>query len=342
MNSQHRHGIWYWGGLAALAVAAAAMAAFVLMPRSVAVVHPAFGMAVQAVYATGTVEPTVMMPIAPRVGARLMELAVDEGAEVRKGQVLAQLESSDLRNALRQLEAQQGFAKRDYDRYAAMLKQGIIARQLYDRAKAEWEGAVAATERARAEAGFMTLTALDDGYVIRRDGEIGQLIAANQPIFWLAGRSAIRISADVDEEDVAKVRPGQEVLIRADAFPGKVFSGRVQSITPKGDPIARSYRVRITFAKGVPLMIGMTAETNIVIRRSDHALLVPTGAVAAGKVWVIEHGALKQKNVAIGSSGPDNTEIVSGLSPSDVVVASAASSLSAGQRVRTVVRPFAP
>lgn len=342
MNSQHRHGVWYWGALAALALIAAAMTAFVLMPPSLAVIRPEFGTAVQAVYATGTVEPSVMMPIAPRVGARLVELDVDEGAVVRKGQVLARLESTDLVNALRQLDAQQGFAKRDYDRYARMLKQGIIARQVYDRAKADWQAAVAATERARAEAGFMTLTALDDGHVIRRDGEVGQLIAANQPIFWLAGRSAIRISTDVDEEDVAKVEPGQSVLIRADAFPGQVYEGRVQSITPKGDPVARSYRVRITFAKSVPLMIGMTAETNIIVRRIDHALLVPTSAVAAGKVWVVENGLLRERTVATGSSGTENTEIIKGLSSSDLVIAAPASTLHAGSKVRAVVRPFVP
>jgi RND family efflux transporter MFP subunit len=283
-----------------------------------------------------------MMPIAPRVGARLIELNVDEGADVQRGQVLARLESSDLMQALHQLEAQQGFAKRDYDRYAAMPKQGIIARQIYDRARSDWQSAVAATERARAEAGFMTLTALDDGHVIRRDGEIGQLIAANQPIFWLAGRSAIRISADVDEEDVSKVVAGQNVLIRADAFPGQVFRGRVQSITPKGDSIARSYRVRIAFTERVPFMIGMTAETNIVVRTNDHALLVPASTVTAGKVWTIEDGALRQKSVRLGTAGINDIEIVSGLTMSDLVVVTPPSSLTVGAKARGVLRPFEP
>jgi RND family efflux transporter MFP subunit len=339
---KHFKHLWHWGGLSAVALVAAAVIAFVLLPRDVAVVRPVYGTAVQAVYATGTVEPTIMMPIAPRIGARLVELDVDEGANVRKGQVLARLESADVTSNLHQLEAREDFARRDYDRYAAMLKQGIVARQAYDRAKADWQAARAATAQARAQAGFMTLTALDAGSVIRRDGEIGQLIPANQPVFWIAGRAAIRISADVDEEDVAKLRVGQPALIRADAFPGRVFDGRVLSITPKGDPVARSYRVRISVPKDCPLLIGMTAETNIVVRRAEHALLVPSSAVDSGMTWVLRDGRLARVKVGVGAVGTDKTEIAGGLSTRDLVVASPDSSLKEGAKAHAVIGRFGP
>jgi RND family efflux transporter MFP subunit len=287
---------------------------------------------VQAVYATGTVEPSIMMPIAPRIGARLVALDVDEGAEVRKGQLLARLESTDVTSNLRQLEAREDFARRDYERYAALLKQGVVARQAYDRAKAEWRAAAAATAPARAQAGF----------VIRRDGEIGQLIPANQPVFWIAGHSAFRISADVDEEDVARVHVGQPVLIRADAFPGRVFDGRVLSITPKGDPVARSYRVRVSVPKDAPLLIGMTAETNVIVRRTEHALLVPSSAVESGSVWVWRDGRLAHLKVAVGAVGTDRTEIASGLSTADLVVTSPDSTLKDGAKGHAVIARFAP
>jgi RND family efflux transporter MFP subunit len=334
--------LWHWGGLSAAALVAAAVIAFVLLPRDVTVVHPVYGTAVQAVYATGTVEPSIMMPIAPRIGARLVALDVDEGAEVRKGQVLARLESTDVTSNLRQLEAREDFARRDYERYAALLKQGVVARQAYDRAKAEWRAAAAATAQARAQAGFMTLTALDAGSVIRRDGEIGQLIPANQPVFWIAGHSAFRISADVDEEDVARVHVGQPVLIRADAFPGRVFDGRVLSITPKGDPVARSYRVRVSVPKDAPLLIGMTAETNVIVRRTEHALLVPSSAVESGSVWVWRDGRLAHLKVAVGAVGTDRTEIASGLSTADLVVTSPDSTLKDGAKGHAVIARFAP
>jgi membrane fusion protein, multidrug efflux system len=326
-----------WGLLAGL-VAAAAIAAggayWFFKPQTVTVTHPAYGEAVQAVYATGTVEPLVMMPIAPRVGARLVSLKADEGDLVKKGQVLARLESEDLKNSIAQLAAQEEFARRDYVRYAAMVKEGVIARQTYDRAKSAYDAARAATAAARAQIGFMTLVAPNDGRIIKRDGEVGQFLPVNQPLFWLSCLSPLRISAEVDEEDIALVAVGQKVLIRADAFPGRLFEGKVQQITPKGDPVARSYRVRISFAG--PLQIGMTSETNIVTRIKPHALLVPSSAVSDGAVWLVERGRLVRRQVTVGITGHSESEIVQGLAAGDTIVASPDASLREGARVTAV------
>jgi multidrug efflux pump subunit AcrA (membrane-fusion protein) len=90
------------------------------------------------------------------------------------------------------------------------------------------------------------------------------------------------------------------VLIRSDAYPGRIFDGKVQQITPKGDPVARSYRVRISLPAHTPLMIGMTTETNIVLRRSEDALLLPAGAVQQDKAWRVENGRLHPNNVTVG------------------------------------------
>lgn len=325
---------WRWlSGLGIALAAAGGIAWWVLRPPIVSVVHPRIGPAVQAVYATGTVEPVVMMPIAPRIGGRIVSLEVDEGAVVHKGQVLARLESQDVRNAVAQLAAQEEFARRDYLRYSAMVKLGIIARQTYDRAKAAWETARAAVEAARAQADYMTLVAPTDGIVIRRDGEVGQFLPINQALFWLSCLSPLRISAEVDEEDISLVTAGQKVLVRADAFPGRIFSGHVQQVTPKGDPIARSYRVRITFDEKTPLQIGMTAETNIITRQNPRALLVPSAAVSGSHVWLLKGDRLVRRSVRVGVSGRDDTEILSGLSMADTVVAAADPSFQEGQTI---------
>ncbi|MEZ5648388.1 MAG: efflux RND transporter periplasmic adaptor subunit [Alphaproteobacteria bacterium] len=231
------------------------------MPKAVEVVRVTRGPAVQAVYATGTVEPTIMLPIAPRNSARLTALNVDEGSRVIKGQVLAQLEDENLRQTIAEQQAREEYARRVYERNAALLKNNTVSRQELDRSRSEWEAAKAALARAKAELNFAKLVAPADGNIIRRDGEIGQLIPANQALFWMSCCAPLRISAEVDEEDIPLVQPGQKVLIRADAFPDQTFTGKVQSITPKGDAIARSYRVRISLTQETPLLIGMTTET---------------------------------------------------------------------------------
>lgn len=301
------------------------------------VTHPVRGTAVQAVYATGTVEPTVMLPIAPRSTARLVELKVDEGSEVTKGQLLAQLEDNDLQQSIKQAQAREDFAKKEFERNSILIKTRAIAKKDYDQSKADWEAAVAATEIVKAQADYLKLTSPDDGLIIKRDGEIGQTIAANTPVFWLSCCAPLRISAEVDEEDIAKVEVGQKVLIRADAFADQIFNGKVQAITPKGDPIARSYRVRIELVGDTPLKIGMTAETNIIISEKADALLIPTSAVNKDKVMLVENGRIAEKQITPGIKGQKQTEVLTGLTAEDLVVISQDQKLKAGSKVNPII-----
>jgi RND family efflux transporter MFP subunit len=162
------------------------------------------------------------------------------------------------------------------------------------------------------------------------------MIGANQTVFWLYSNAPLRISAEVDEEDIAQVRPGQEVLIRSDALPGQTFHGQVQTVTPKGDPVARSYRVRISLPASTPLMIGMTTETNIILRQSDHALLLPAASVQQETVWRVENGRLSPHKVTIGAKGAMEFEILEGVDDGDWIVAAPSPSLQAGQQVHAV------
>lgn len=323
-----------------LAVSVAAFLLLRLRASVVDVVQPQQGPAVQAVYATGSVEASIMLPIATRVASRLVELNTDEGEKVVKGALLARLEDEDMQGLLEQLRAREEFARGQFERYRESVKNQAVSIETFERARSEWEVAKAASAKAAAEAEFMKLVAPEDGVVIRRDGEVGQLIPANQPVFWLAAASApLRITAEVDEEDIPQVEPGRTVLIRADAFPGEVFRGTVRSVTPKGDPIARSYRVRIDIAGETPLRIGMTVEANIVINETEQALLVPASAVVGDHVWSVIGGALNQQSVAVGAKGPQLVEIREGLTKESLVVVSPTKELRAGQRVRPRVQP---
>ena len=324
----------FWLAIVAVALVAAAFGTWAYLPPKVVVVQATRGAAVQAVYATGTVETTVMLPIAARITARLAELNVDEGAQVHKDDILGRLEDTDLRNGLAQLRSQEAFAKSDYQRNTALVKSGMIPKQTYERSRSDWQAASAASTKASAELGFAKLVAPANGVVIHRDGEVGELIPVNQPIFWISVESPLRISAEVDEEDIARVKPGQAVLIRADAFPGRVFNGTVQAITPKGDPIARSYRVRIGLSETTPLLIGMTAETNIVIRKDEHALLLPPSAINKNSVWRLRDDKLEARAVVIGANGSEAVEILQGIDASDLIVLMPDASMHAGQKVR--------
>lgn len=305
-----------------------------IQPRTVTVVHPVRGPAVQAVYATGTVEAGITVRLAPQTAGRVIELLADEGKDVKAGDVLARLDDRDMRAASAEVEARSKYAEQQYERVEQLSKRGWVTRDKVDQARAERDAARHATQRLTQQTSFLTLSAPTDGQIIRRDGEVGDYIPVNQPIFYMARTGAApRITADVDEEDIPLVQTGQKVLIRADAFPEQVFEGNVAEITPKGDPVARSYRVRITLPDNTPLRIGMTAETNIVTRENPNALLIPVNAVPSGdlaaqnrtatsSVWVVRRGRAQKQAVKLGIRGREKVEIAEGLTESDEVITS--------------------
>lgn len=295
-----------------------------LQPLQVTVIQASRGPAVDAVYATGIVEPALEVRIAPRVAGRLRELLVDEGANVRQGQALARLEDADLRAAAAELESRAAYARGQFERLSELRASGLVSLDALERARADLDAATAALARSREQVAFMTLRAPMDGVVIRRDGEIGDLIPVNQVLFYLSGQAPPRINADVDEEDLPRLAIGQRALIRADAFPGDIFEGRVDEITPRGDPISRSYRVRIALTAETPLSLGMTADVNVIIAERDAALLIPTSALQTGTdgdfVWVLDGDRAIRRKITVGVRSPERVEIIDGVTDTDLIV----------------------
>ena len=301
-------------------------------PQSLNVATPVIGQAVQAVYAAGTVEAEVMLPIAPRVSARIVELLVDEGQIVESGQVLVRLEDAELRSTVEELEARLAFAQSEHQRQKQLLSKRVSTAESFERAESELRAASAALNTAKAKLSYLSLTAPGAGRIIRRDGEPGELLAVNQAVLWFAADGPLRISAEIDEEDIPLVQVGQQVLMRADAYSGKSFEGQVQSVTPMGDAVARSYRVRISFDRKLPFRIGMTVENNIIVGKVDNAMLIPASAIVRSGVWVLAAGVLESRKLELGVRGSQRVEVVSGLDKDDLVVIEPHSDFKPGQR----------
>ena len=326
---------------------AAAGIAWWQWPASVEIASVTRGPAVEAVYATGTVEPTVMVPLAPRSAGRLAAVLVDEGAHVRRGQVLARIEAADLDQTVQEMSAREQLARVQHERTSDLVAQKFVSSAELDRTRTELRAAQAAVGRAQAQRDYNQLVAPADGIVLRRDGEPGQFIAAGQAVLTLACCAPLRVSAEVDEEDIPRVIVGQKVTLRTDALPGRLFDGEVAEITPKGDPVSRSYRVRIRLADAPavdagPLRTGMTMDANLIVSRRENALLVLSRALKGNAVWVFEDGRVKQREVRKGVSGSERTEIVSGLAEGERVVLSPPESLREGQRARGVSAAASP
>ncbi len=326
-------------GLVLALAAAAAFAAYVYVsaPR-VTVATPTRGPAVEAIYATGIVEPVIWAKVTPMVRGRIVDLCKCEGAHVSRGDFLARLDDAEERARLAELNARAEFLESDMRRYERLLAKDSVSAQTYQRAASAFGEVRAEIAAERERLDDYTIRAPLDGAVLRRDGELGEIVGTDDVIFWVGKPKPLWVTAEVDEEDVPRVSPGQRALIKADAFPDEVLEGRVETITPKGDPVNKSFRVRITLPDDTPLLIGMTTEVNIVAATVPDALLVPADAVIKRRVFIVDGGRARALDVEAGIASPSSVQIISGLEPDARVVVAPPAGLKDGDRVR-VVKP---
>lgn len=292
------------------------------------------GPAVEAVYATGTVEPVLWARIGPVVKGRLMTLVPEEGDRVAPGDVLARLDDTVAQAQVQEAVARANFLREDAIRLRALAAREIVARAALDRAESEARAAEAIVEAARRRLDDYVMRAPMGGVVLRRDGEIGEVVDTANTIFVVGEPSPLRITAEVDEEDITRIVPGQRALVKADAFPGRPLEGTLEEITPKGDPRLKVYRVRIALPDDTPLRIGMSIEANIVIREDREAVLAPASSVRDGAVFVLDGTAVRRVPVRLGVQGPLRVEVLSGLEPGMRVVTDPPATLADGARVR--------
>jgi RND family efflux transporter MFP subunit len=324
--------------LAILAVFAAAASGgwwYLSLPPGVGATAVAVtGPAIQAVYATGTVEPVTWARIGPAVKGRIIAMVAEEGQRVEPGAVLARLDPTVVEAQVREAEARANFLREDAQRLRQLAAREIIARAALDRAESEARAAEAVVETFRHRLSDTIIRAPMGGIVLRRDGEIGEVVDTTATVFVVGEPRPLRVTADVDEEDIPRVHPGQRVLMRADAFEGEVLPGEVAEITPAGDPRLKVYRVRIALPDDTRLRIGMTVEANIVVRETASAVLVPDGAVTNGAVWVLEGDTVRRVPVVTGVRGARRVEIREGLRAGERVVLDPSPKLVDGGRVR--------
>lgn len=322
------------GGIAAALAAAAAAVWYLNAVPEVATAVATRGPAVETVYATAVVEPVTWGRVGPTAVGRILSVAAEEGERVERGEELGRLDDRIARARIHELEARIVFLEADVARFTPLAEEGFTSRQALERAQSDLSQARAALAAARQALDDLVLRAPMDGIVLRRDGEVGESVGPEDTLFWIGRPRPLRAEAEVDEEDIPRVEVGQEVLIKADAFPGRALEGRVGEITPKGDPVSKSYRVRIALPIDTPLMIGMTVETNIVIGVIEDAVLVPLTAVAGDYLWVVRDGRAYRHPVTLGVLGEEMVQIREGLSPGARVVVSPPAGLTEGGRVR--------
>ncbi|CAH0440242.1 efflux RND transporter periplasmic adaptor subunit [Ralstonia pseudosolanacearum] len=328
-------------------------------------VRPVRTMTVVSEQAAGTVEfsgdvrPRVESRLGFRVPGKIIARQVDVGATVRKGQVLARLDPTDLALAQQSAQAQLQAAKTDRDlaasdlkRFSELFAKGFISaaeqqrhQANYDAAQARYDQATAGYRNQSNQAAYATLEADADGVVTSVDAEVGQVVSAGQPVVRVAQTAEKEVVIGIPEDQVDALRKSPDVRVKLWADPSRSLPGKVREIAPAADPVTRTYTVKIAVPNPPPdLKLGMTAVATFVrpgggadsggmgVRVPITALLQEQGK---NEVWLYDAASQTVKPVPVTVGAPrDNVLLVTGgLSPGQTIVTAGVHLLKAGQRV---------
>ena len=306
------------------------------------------------VTATGTIEPVTSVTVGTQVSGIVSRIYVDYKSGVKQGQVIAELDKTNLTSELNTAKANLARAQSslnyetdNYKRYKTLYSKGLVSADEYESAKLSYDKALQTVvsqkeqlTKAQTNLGYATITSPIDGVVLSKAVEEGQTVAAsfNTPELFSIAKDLkdMRVIADIDEADIGEVKEGENVKFTVDAFPNDTFEGVVTQVRQEATTTNNvvTYEVVISAPNAdLKLKPGLTANVTIFTAEKNNVLSVPSKALrytptvetigkkykiqdcnGKNKVWTLEGNVLKAHAVQIGISDGSHTEIISGIS----------------------------
>lgn len=310
---------------------------------------------VNSVTATGTIDPVTSVDVGTQVSGVISKLYVDYNSVVKAGEVIAELDRTNLMSelssaqaSLKSAQSELDYQKTNYERYKALYDKGLISANDFEQARLSYVQAQQKTQqqkesvkKAQTNLGYATITSPIDGVVLSKEVEEGQTVASSfsTPTLFKIARDLtdMRVIADVDEADIGDVKEGQRVTFTVDAFPDDTFEGQVTQVRQEATTESNvvTYEVVISAPNDdLKLKPGLTANVVIFTMEAKDVLAVPSKALrftpreamlnsdetitdtdAKEKVWVKEGSNLKAVAVETGMTNGTLTQITKGLKP---------------------------
>ena len=299
--------------------------------------------------AVGTLRSRQSVTLRPEVSGRIAQIGFADGARVRRGQLLVQLDDVLQRAELSQAQAQLSIARANLKRNQELVAENFVAQRVLDESQASLQVAVAQVALAQARLQRMRVTAPFDGTVGLRSINLGEYVKDGADLVNLEDTSALTVDFRLPERYQTRIKPGQSVQVQLDALPGQSFVARVQAVDPLLDANGRSVAVRAVLppSPAGDLRPGMFARVLTVFAVNEAALVVPEEALVpqGGKQFVFklekegEGDAAKlvskRTEVQLGVRQGALVQVVAGVAEGDTVVVAGQQRL---QRDGTAVR----
>lgn len=306
-----------------------------------------------SITATGTIEPVTEVEVGTQVSGIIDRIYVDYNSEVHRGQIIAELDKTNLlsklasaQSNLSNAQSSLNYQSANYKRYKTLYEKGLVSANDYENAKLNYEQAVQQVKvqqqnvtEAQTNLGYATITSPIDGVVLSKEVEEGQTVASamTTPTLFIIAQDLtdMRVIANIDEADIGGVKEGQRVTFTVDAFPDDTFEGAVTQVRQQATTESNvvTYEVVISAPnESLKLKPGLTANVTIYTLEKNGVLAVPAKALrftpneallqegetvedvqAPAKVWTKEGNTFKAHKVETGTSNGMLTEIVSGV-----------------------------
>jgi multidrug efflux system membrane fusion protein len=263
-----------------------------------------------------------------KTGGIIKRIYVDEGQSVREGQLLAELNLSEIEPKARQAELALQKAERDYERAKNLYRDSVATLEQFQDAKTALEYAQSNAEIAKFNLEYSEIRAPGNGKILKRVSEPNEIVGPGQPIFLFAStESSWVVRSNVTDKDIVNINLNDSATIEFDAYPGKTFYGRITETGNMADPYTGTYEVEITMKKQPESLVSGFIVKVIIYpaRTASKMILIPAEAVQegngiSGNVWLIKDGKPVRQVIEIHSITDRGIIVASGLAEGDEII----------------------
>lgn len=290
---------------------------------------------------TATLEAVEEANIVSKVRGIIQEINVEEGDDVRAGQVIAKIEDDQYRIEAERAKATLDRMYNDFQRNKELFDKQLISAEVYENSRFEYEAQKSAYELAQLNYQHTSIKSPISGVISERMVKKGNMIGIDQQVFRVTDFDPIQAILYVPEHERSKIRNGQRAELLADAIPGQLFTGRIERISPTIDPTTGTFKVTVYMDQNQEnLRPGMFGRVKIVYDTRENTKMIPKAAIISEdetqSVFVIKDSLAFRKNIRTGYINGTNIEVIDGLEDGEMVVTTGQGSLTDSTKVNIV------
>jgi RND family efflux transporter MFP subunit len=284
------------------------------------------------------------MKLAFKTGGMIRRVYVNEGESVRKGELLAELDLSEIDAQVRQAKVGLAKASRDLERVKRLYADEATTLQNVQDATSGFEAATESVEIAQFNQKLSKIYAPTSGRILRKIAEQGELITPFSPAFILAtGESAYIVNIGLSDKDLVKIKIGNKANVKIDAYPEAIFTATITQIAQAVNPATGTYEIELELAKtaGYKLVSGFVVKAELIPNNVPTSLTIPIESLVeanGNQAFVftlnIDNQSVTRKEISVGNIIENQVEVKSGLSENEQVVVRGGGFLSDKSRVK--------